>query len=407
MANGEEHDVRVACISQVMYDNGRLMKHRQIQMTKSKCPIKIEIQMSKYIRLIFVIFTTIFLTMVSVLSSPKVHAAGMEFYTVVVKQIENTRQIRVVTTHKKGSQEAFVVDTLSDKYISSPVYKTGDRLIVSVTNVQGKRIASIIERDRTVPYLLLAALFVAIVIVIGRVQGGVSIIAMGLSFILLTTVTIPQIIEGVDPIVVSLLTALIIVPLTFYLSHGLNQKTSLAVIATLISLVITGLLSAFFTHFTLLTGYASDEAAAVTFRFGEMLKLSNLLIAGMIISSMGILDDVTIAQIGIVYSLSKAKPNMHTHQLFVEAMKLGRDHIASLVNTLVLVYVGAALPMFLLIYKSDVPLWVVIQREAVAEEIVRTLVSSIGIILAVPIATLFGIRWGRKKVGFLQREKLF
>ena len=338
---------------------------------------------------------------------PAIRAAATEFYSVVVNRVVNERQIKATTINKQGAQEQFVVDTLSDKYISSPQYQVGDRLLVSVTNVQGKRVASIIERDRTIPYIILFALFIAVVIVVGRVQGAVSIVAMAVSFILLTVVTIPQIIEGVDPIVVSLLTALVIVPLTFYLSHGFNQRTSLAVVATLLSLMITGLLSAVFTNITTLTGYASDEAAAVSFRFGEMLKLSNLLIAGMIISSMGILDDVTISQIGIVYSLSKAKPNMRTPQLFAEAMKLGRDHIASLVNTLVLVYVGAALPMFLLIYKSDAPLWVVIQREAVAEEIVRTLVSSIGIILAVPIATLFGIRWGKKSVGFLQREKLF
>ncbi len=340
-------------------------------------------------------------------TSTQVHASGTEFYSVVVERVVNERQIKATTINKNGTQETFVIDTLSDKYISNPKYKVGDRLLVSVTKLQGKRIASVIERDRTLPYIILIALFVAIVIAVGRIQGAISIVAMAVSFLLLTVVTIPQIIEGVDPIVVSLLTALVIVPLTFYLSHGFTQKTSLAVVATLIALVITGVLSALFTHITILTGYASDEAAAVTFRFGDMLKLSNLLIAGMIISSMGILDDVTISQIGIVYSLSKAKPNMRTHQLFTEAMKLGRDHIASLVNTLVLVYVGAALPMFLLIYKSDAPLWVVIQREAIAEEVVRTLVSSIGIILAVPIATIFGIRWGRKKVGFLQREKLF
>ncbi|MBP6994186.1 YibE/F family protein [Candidatus Woesebacteria bacterium] len=339
--------------------------------------------------------------------SSTIYAAETEFYSVKVIGTENTKQVRVETVNKKGKQEQFVVDTLSDRYISSPQYVVGDRLIVSVTQAQGKRVVSIIERDRTIPYLVLAALFVATVVVVGRLQGGIAIIAMALSFMLLVTVTIPQIIAGVDPIVVSLLTALIIVPLTFYLSHGLNQKTSLAILATLIALAITGFMSAFFTQITPLTGYASDEAAAITLRFGDMLKMSNLLIAGMIISSMGILDDVTIAQIGIVQSLHKAKPNMHARQLFLEAMKLGRDHIASLVNTLILVYVGAALPMFLLVYKSDAPLWVVIQREVVAEEIVRTLVSSVGIILAVPIATTFGIKWGRKKRGFLQREKLF
>lgn len=384
-----------------MYDNGSF---RALKKIESLC-----FRMKKICITIAVVFISLCYLGFGPFSVTitKTDAAGAEFYSVVVEKVENARQVRVKTVNKKGNQEQFLVDTLSDKYISSPEYKLGDRLVVSVTNVQGKRIASIIERDRTIPYLILAALFVAVVIVIGRLQGAVAIIAMALSFILLTAVTIPQIIEGVDPIVVSLLTGLIIVPLTFYFSHGLNQKTSLAILATLISLTITGSLAALFTYLTSLTGYASEEAAAVTFRFGSMLKLSNLVIAGMIISSMGILDDVTISQIGIVHSLSKAKPNMNTAQLFSEAMKLGRDHIASLVNTLVLIYVGAALPMFLLIYKSDIPIWIVLQREAVAEEIVRTLVSSIGIILAVPIATVFGIRWGRKKVGFLQREKLF
>lgn len=346
---------------------------------------------------------SIFLSIVS----PQSAWAKDEFHSVTVKEIVNTEQVRVETNNLQGSKEEFVVNTLAEKYISSPTYAVGDRLIVSVTTVGGERIASIIERDRTIPYIILALLFVVVVIAIGRVQGALAIVAMGISFALLTTITIPQVIEGSDPIVISILTSLIIVPLMFYVSHGFNQKTTLAVITTMIALVATGLLSALFTSLTHISGYASEEAAAVTFRFGETLKLSNLIIAGMIISAMGVLDDVTVSQIGIVQSLSKAKPDMRTPQLFVEAMKLGRDHIASLVNTLVLVYVGAALPMFLLIYKTDVPLWVVVQRELIAEEIVRTLVSSIGIILAVPIATMFGIRWGRAKVGYLQREKLF
>jgi uncharacterized membrane protein len=120
-----------------------------------------------------------------------------------------------------------------------------------------------------------------------------------------------------------------------------------------------------------------------------------------------VLDDVTISQIGIVQALNKVRPDMKNHHLFAEAMEQGRDHIASLVNTLILVYAGAALPLFLLVYKSETPLWVVIQRESIAEEITRTFVSSIGIIAAVPIATMIAVKWGKRRIGHLQKEKLF
>jgi uncharacterized membrane protein len=181
----------------------------------------------------------------------------------------------------------------------------------------------------------------------------------------------------------------------------------LAVIATLIALLITGVLAVGFTKAAALTGLSSDEADAVMFKFGSHLHLSDLLIAGMIISAMGVLDDVTISQVGIVQALNKVRPDMKNHHLFAEAMVQGRDHIASLVNTLILVYAGAALPLFLLVYRSETPLWVVVQREAIAEEITRTFVSSIGIIAAVPIATLIAVKWGKRNVGYLQKERLF
>ncbi|MFO0703653.1 MAG: YibE/F family protein [Patescibacteria group bacterium] len=323
----------------------------------------------------------------------------------IIEALENNDVI--VEVKKETSVLKFQVKTFAENYISKPVYKVGDRVIISVDVVKGKEVGSIIERERVIPYAIIIALFFGVVAAIGRFRGVLSIFAMMASFLFLTSVTIPQIIAGVDPVMMSLLTGIIIVPLTFYISHGFTTKTSLAVIATLIALAITGVLAVIFTQLVYLTGYTSDEATAVTFRFGQNFQLSNILIAGMIISSMGVLDDVTISQIDIVASLSKAKPDMKRKVLFAEAMKIGRDHIASLVNTLVLVYVGAALPLFLVIYKSDTPLWIVLQKESIAEEVVRTIVSSIGIILAVPISTFLGVRWGRKKVGLLQKEKLF
>ncbi len=331
-------------------------------------------------------------------------ANNPKLLTVIVTKILSSEVIQVKDL-TSGTQ--YEVRTFSDSYISKPKYFVSDKLIVSIDSVNGKEVVSIVERERSMPYAIMLGIFFLVVAVVGRFRGIVSIIAMIGSFFFLTSVTIPQILAGSDPVMISILTALIIVPLTFYVSHGFSTQTTLAIVATLIALTITGVLAVIFTQITYLTGYTSDEASAVAFRFGENFKLSNILIAGMIISSMGVLDDVTISQIDIVHSLSRVKVDMKRHVLFAEAMKIGRDHIASLVNTLVLVYVGAALPIFLLIYKTDTPLWIVLQKESIAEEIVRTLVSSIGIILAVPIATFLGVKWGRKQVGSYQKEKLF
>jgi uncharacterized membrane protein len=313
----------------------------------------------------------------------------------------------IIIDDKDGAENKITIPTFADKSLSSTKYAAGDKLIISSQTVNDKIFYAVSDRDRTIPYIGLIALFFALVIIIGRVQGFISIGAMVVSFSLITQFTIPQIVEGVDPIVVSMITALVIIPLTFYLSHGFSKKTSLAVISTMIALLLTAVLSVAFTRLGHLTGLSSDEADAVIFKLGSNVRLADLLIAGMIISAMGVLDDVTISQIAIVQTLNKVRPDMKNHHLFAEAMEQGRDHIASLVNTLILVYAGAALPLFLLVYKSETPLWVVIQRESIAEEIIRTFVSSIGIIAAVPIATMIAVKWGKRRIGHLQREKLF
>jgi uncharacterized membrane protein len=325
-----------------------------------------------------------------------------------VVRVVDAGRIEVVTQSLPGSPgERFIVQTFADRMASKPVYQVGDRLVIQVDGPKEEPVATVIERDRTVPYAVLFLLFGAVVVWIGRKQGFISIFAMLGSFFLIANLTVPQIVSGVDPVIVSMITGAFVIPLTFYLSHGFTPKTTLAIFATLGALFLTGALSVLFTYFAQLTGYSTDEAVFVADRFGSSFKMRDLLIAGMIISAMGVLDDVTISQVGIVQSLDKAKPDMKARVLFNEAMRLGRDHIASLVNTLILVYTGAALPLFLLVYQSEVPIWVVMQREAIAEEIVRTLVSSVGIIAAVPLATAIAVKWGRRKIGHLQRERLF
>ena len=198
---------------------------------------------------------------------------------------------------------------------------------------------------------------------------------------------LPQISAGHDPIFIAILASLFIIPVTFYLSHGLSRKTTTAVAGTFIALIITGILATIFVNVTRLTGFSSEEAGFLQAEKGGLVNIKGLLLAGIIVSVLGILDDITVSQASVVHQLKKLSPNLTLMQLYSKAMEVGRDHIASVVNTLVLVYAGAAMPLFLLFIDSSRPFGQVINHELIAEEIIRTLVASIGLILAVPITT--------------------
>lgn len=271
---------------------------------------------------------------------------------------------------------------------STPKYKEGDKVMVSfVKNPQGKDSFYITDYIRRFPLFLLFALFLIIALFITRKQGAASFLGMGISFLAIFLYILPQISKGENPVVTVIIGSLFIVPATFFLSHGINKKTLMAVIGTFISLTLTGLLAMFFVDFARLTGFASEEANFLQVEKQGLIPIKGLLLSGIIVGALGILDDITISQSAIVYELKKANEKLKFFELYKKAMNIGKDHISSLVNTLILVYAGAALPLLLLFVDSSKPLLEVINNEMIAEEIVRTLVASIGLILAVPITT--------------------
>jgi uncharacterized membrane protein len=219
---------------------------------------------------------------------------------------------------------------------------------------------------------------------------------MAVSFLVVFKLILPQILAGANPITTTIIGAAVIVPITFFLSHGLNKKTATAIGGTFFALVITGGLAHFFVQKAKLTGFASEEAAFLQVARQGAVNIKGLLLAGIIISALGILDDVTISQAAIVWQLKKAKKKIKFNQLYQQAMAVGKDHIASMVNTLVLVYTGAALPLLLLFVNSPQPFQEVVNYEIIAEEIVKTLVASIGLVSAVPITTLLAVWVARK-----------
>jgi uncharacterized membrane protein len=196
-----------------------------------------------------------------------------------------------------------------------------------------------------------------------------------------------MILSGTSPVTASIFGSSIIMTISIFLSHGFNRKTAIALVGTLISLAVTGILAAIYTKASQLTGFSTDEATFLVQLTDKPLNMQGILLASFIIGGIGILDDITVSQVSTILEIFKANPVFNWRELFTRSMKVGRDHIASMVNTLVLAYTGSALPLVMLFIATGAGFFEIINSEIVAEEIVRTLVGSIGLVLAVPITS--------------------
>lgn len=245
---------------------------------------------------------------------------------------------------------------------------------------------SVTDVNRKFPMALLAGIFALAVVVVGRLRGLMALIALAVSFLILTLFILPAILEGANPLVVAVVGASAIMLIALYMCHGLSARTSVAVLGTLLSLVLIGVLGSGFIGWAALTGNTDDNTGLIHGLYPSI-DMSGLLLAGVIIGSLGVLDDVTVTQTSAVWELHEANPTMGWRGLYRAGIRIGRDHIASVVNTLVLAYAGAALPLLLLFSIAQSSVGAVANSELVAEEIVRTLVGSIGLVASVPVTT--------------------
>lgn len=235
--------------------------------------------------------------------------------------------------------------------------------------------------------VLLAGIFALFVVLVGRLRGVLALVGLAVSFAVLSLFILPAILQGSNPLLVAVVGGSAIMLATLYLCHGLSARTSVAVIGTLISLLLIGVLGSLFIDWARLTGNTDDQTGLVHGLFPGI-GIQGLLLAGVLIGSLGVLDDVTVTQTSAVWELKEADPGAGWRKLYGAAMRIGRDHIASVVNTLVLAYAGAALPLLLLFSIARSGVTTVATSEVVAEEIVRTLVGSIGLVASVPVTTL-------------------
>lgn len=319
-------------------------------------------------------------TIIRILEEKEIEAAGL-------KQLYQKLELQVT----KGSlkDKLIIVEAGDIPLANLQKYKTGDRVLLNYgKDFEGNDIFYITDYLRTNSLFLLFFIFIIFVFLIGKWRGLASLAGMVFTFFIIFAFIMPSINAGVDPVEAAIFGALFIIPVSFYFSHGFNKKTTVAIVSTIISLIITGILAKVFIESAKLTGFSSEEASFLQAHKPDLINMKGLLLAGIIIGVLGVLDDVTVSQSAIVFQLKNTNPKIKMKELYHRAMNVGKDHIASMVNTLILVYTGAAMPLLLIFINNPHSITEIINYEIIADEIVRTLVGSIGLILAVPITTL-------------------
>ncbi len=341
-------------------------------------------------KFLFLLITLLFFSFFSIDVSAQEKEEVLEgLVTKVLEQELPYQKLEVLITKGSLLDQKIQVETGKLAAANQPVFKKGDELLLSYSEAaQGKKLFYITDFIRRRPLFWLAFVFILLTCLVAGWQGASSLFSMAISFLVIFKFILPQILAGHEPVFIAICGSLAILPPIFYLSHGFNKKTTVALLSTFISLLLTGFLAHFSVQVSKLSGFVSEEAAFLqTFTKGEV-NIKGLLLAGIIISVLGVLDDITVSQSAVVKQLTELKKRLSFEELFKRAMSVGKDHIASMVNTLILVYTGASLPLLLLFVNNQQhPFSEIINYEIVAEEIIKILVASIGLILAVPITT--------------------
>lgn len=249
-----------------------------------------------------------------------------------------------------------------------------------------------VQEKYRLPWLLaLFALFVAVVVAFGGRQGVRGLVALSASFAFIGLFLLPGILDGYPPIFVSMGTASLIVVIGSYVTHGVSKTTSAAVIGMVATIILTGILAYAALEATALSGFSSDEAIYLNFNTRGAIDFTGLLLGGILIGILGVLYDAAIGQSVAVEELAAIGSSASRVELYRRAVRIGREHIGALVNTLAIAYTGASLPLLLFLYQVRADWMLTLNGELIAVELVRIMAGSIGVVLAVPITTAVAI----------------
>lgn len=272
--------------------------------------------------------------------------------------------------------------------------KEGDAIFLNrLVTINGSEYYVFKDVDRRMYLLILAVLFATLLLVFAGKQGLRALLSLIASVGAILFILVPALLAGYNPALASLLIAGAILALALFGTHGINPRSTIAFFGTFSAVMMTCGIAALFVHLTRLTGFGSDASIYLNFSTGGSLDFAGLLLGSIIIGILGVLDDVSITQASVVQELKHANQALGLKDLYTRAIRVGRDHVGSLVNTLALAYVGVSLPLVLLYANAGSEAYLSLNQEVIAAELVRIFVGSIGLILAVPLTTIFAAWW--------------
>lgn len=272
-----------------------------------------------------------------------------------------------------------------------PNIKEGQKVYINHNIHSGINVYTVTNIDRVNSILFFVLLFIIVIIFFGGWQGFRSVISLAFSFIAIFYVLLPILLKGYNPILSSFLIASAILFLAIFFTHGFNKESAVAYSGTMIAVLITSFLAMVAVKITNLSGFVGDESTYLNMNTGGTLNFSGLLLAGIIVGVLGVLDDIAVTQASVVTELFNTDKNLTRRQIYIKAIRVGKEHVSALVNTLVLAYVGTALPLLLLIKSYGYDMQTILNMEGVSTEIIRAIVGSIGLIMTVPIVTLLAV----------------
>lgn len=312
------------------------------------------------------------------------------------KAIQQNLELGILTGPLKGQTKNYLGINGID-VVSSREYRVGDKVLVSYNRDEnGEYVFYVTDYVRNHSLLWLFIIFLAVVLLVGKKKGLMALLSLLISFLVIVKVLVPLVFAGYDPLLVGVLVSFVILLALIYLTEGWNKKSHVAVWSILASLLVTTLLAVAFGYLSRLSGASNEEIVFLIDAIKTPINFQHLLLAAIIIGTLGVLDDLVIGQVEAVEQIKTANPNLKNKQVFKMAMSIGHAHLGAIINTLFLAYVSAALPLVLLFNVQQEPFLTfsqIINNEDIATEIVRTLVGVVGLCLSAPIATFLATKY--------------
>lgn len=351
------------------------------------------------------------ISLCALVCGPVTHAQTLtsdeqDFWLARVESVESSRTETEgfdVLTHEQvlsmrvleGVRAGNTISVVNDY---APLSAGDSAYVVRVQHAGGEEFFHVFEKDRRGVLLALLVFFVGSVVLLGGVQGVRALASLAGGLLVVVYVLAPALMQGYEPVLVSTAVATVILFVAIFFTHGFNRDAAVAFTGTIVAVCATGLLAYITVYAARFSGFSSDDAVYLNLATGGQLDIAGLLLASIIIGILGVLDDVAITQVAVVRELRTAAGHLSRMDVYRRALNVGREHAGALVNTLVLAYVSAALPLLLLFVGTTSSFVFIVNREIVAIEIVRALVGSIGLMLTVPVTTLFAVYvplWGK------------